>query len=622
MKELDELVSELPDHADIAEKQYEGSNIVFYTQSKDFFLNNEQTVRSLVSQIRKRVEIRPSPHITKAQSTAEQKITAIVPDEAELEEIIFQQEFGRVILRAKKPGLVIGKNGETLEKIKEETLWMPLIQRVPAIDSKVVAKAREWSLEDAQYRKKFLNEIGKKIRLNKSTGGDWVRLTSLGGYQEVGRSGSLLQTQTSNVLIDCGVGFGNSQYPYLNVPEFDLNRLDAVIITHAHSDHCCFLPYLYEYGYDGPVYLTEPTRDFMILLQLDMLELLKREGKKTPYSSKSIKEAVKRSIPVSMGEVTDITPDMRLTFNNAGHILGSASAHIHIGEGFHNIVHTGDIRYGKSSILDPANPNFNRVETLVMDSTYGNNTQRKPPKHEADKHFLNMVRETIEKRQGKVIIPSFAVGRAQEAMVVLNRIREELNVPIYLDGMIWDANALHTAYPEYMSKNMQKKIFHYGENPFLAEHFKRVGSVQERQQVIEQHDPCIILTTSGMINGGPIMHYLEELGPNPDNRLIFIGYQAANTLGRKIKQGLREIPASDPNNTTRLELDVKTVEGFQGHSDRQQTLNFISKLPNKPKKVICQHGDENATFALASTIHKVFKTETQAPKNLETVRLV
>ncbi len=620
MKELEELKKEFPEDAMISEACYEGSNIVFYTKNREFFLNNDKVVRELVSKLRKRIEIRPASTITSDPEKAKKSIEKIIPKEAGLSEIVFQPEFGKIILRAKKPGLIIGKNGETLNKIKKETRWMPYVERVPAIESKIVNKARELTIGNPSFRKKFLNVVGSKIRLNKSIGNEWVRVTALGGYREVGRSATLLQTEESKVLIDCGVSYGgNGIYPYLNVPEFRLQDLDAVIISHAHSDHCVFLPYLYEYGYDGPVYCTEPTRDLMILLQLDFLDVLKREGKKAPYSSQSIKKAIEHCITLNYGEVSDITKDMRLTLNNAGHILGSASIHLHIGEGLHNLVHTADFRFNRSELLDPADPHFNRVETLIIDSTYGARQEPLPPKRESNAHFISLVEETL-KNKGKVIVPAFSVGRSQEAMLVLYDYLEKFNVPVYLDGMIWDATALHTAYPEYLSKYLQRKIFHQGENPFLSKYFHRVGSMKEREKVIDE-DSCIIITTSGMLSGGPVLTYLERLGDDPKNKLIFTGYQAAGTLGRKIQRGWREVPLNGKK-ITKLQLSVDSIEGFGGHSDRNQTISYVSKLSNRPNKIICQHGDDTATFNLASALHKIFNVDTYAPQNLETVRLV
>ncbi|MCJ7450377.1 MAG: beta-CASP ribonuclease aCPSF1 [Candidatus Nanohaloarchaeota archaeon QJJ-9] len=624
MSGIEEAKELLPQNAMIQESCYEASDLVFYTKNKEFFLNNEDTVKKMVSKFKKRVEIRPASNIRLDPGKAKKKVKKIVPDEAGLKDIVLKPSFGKIVLQAKKPGLVIGKSGSTLEKIKKKTRWMPEVERVPAIDSKIVDKAREIIHEDSEFRKDFLDHVGKNIRLEKSIGDEWIRATGLGGFRQVGRSSVLLQTEESNILLDCGIDAsktGKERYPHLDVPELDFKALDAVIVTHAHLDHCGAVPYLFEYGYDGPVYVTEPTRDLMILLQLDLIDVARREGEKAPYDSSDIKDEIKHTITLDYDEVADITQDMRLTFKNAGHILGSAAAHLHVGEGLHNIVYTGDIKYDKTELLRPADPKFNRVETLVMESTYGGDNGDMPKKKKANKKFKKHIRKTL-KDGGKVIIPSFAVGRAQEIMLLIAQEAEKdyFDFPVYLDGMIWDATALHTAYPEYLSKKVQKKIFNQKDNPFLRENFHRVGSQDEREDVIRD-GPAVILATSGMVTGGPIISYLENLAEDEDNTLMFVGYQASNTKGREIQSGRSKVTFPGNNKPTPMNLNIATIEGFSAHSSRNQLLNYVSNLPNKPKKILCQHGDNSSTFKLSSTLHKMLDIDTSAPQNLETLRL-
>ncbi|MCJ7479026.1 MAG: beta-CASP ribonuclease aCPSF1 [Candidatus Nanohaloarchaeota archaeon QJJ-7] len=620
---LDELIEELPDNAMIKDARYEASDIVFYTGNREFFLDNDDVIRDMVSRVKKRIEVRPDPSITNDQDAAEEAIKEIVPEDAGVDQIIFEEPFGKVVIRAEKPGLVIGKNGSTLDKIKEETYWMPEVDRVPAIDSKIVDRAREIMTEGVEFRKEFLHDVGKKIELEKDVGDEWIRVEGLGGFRQVGRSSVLVQTEESNVLMDAGVDTsrqGRDAYPHLDVPELDLKDLDAVIATHAHMDHVGLIPYLYEYGYEGPVYCTEPTRDMMVLLQLDYLDVARKEGGKAPYDSSAIKEEVKRTITVDYGEVTDITPDMRLTFNNAGHILGSASAHLHIGEGLHNIVYTGDIKYDQTKLLRPADPKFNRVETLILESTYGGKKDKMPRRDEANKDFVKKAKETLE-NGGKLIIPVFAIGRSQEIMMILAEEAEKdwFDFPVYLDGMIWDATALHTAYPEFLSKDLQNKIFHEDENPFLIDNFHRIGSHDERENVYEE-GPAVILATSGMMTGGPILSYVENLAEEKDNRLIFVGYQAPGSLGSRIQSGERSVELPNGKEVD-INMQIDTVTGFSAHSDRQQLINYVGNLPNKPQKIITNHGEKSVSFDLSSSLHKIYDVDTEAPPNLESIRL-
>lgn len=624
MEELDDIKQFLPANADVSDIRYEASDIVIYTDSKEFFLDNKQTVKKLVSELKKRVEIRPSSKLFKEPENAEKDLKEVVDDSAGIEDVIFQPSLGKMIIRAKKPGKIIGKGGSGLQKIREATYWSPQVERVPALKSKVVERARELTVEDPEFRKEFLHDVGKKIRLEKTVGDEWVRVTALGGFRQVGRSCVLVQTEESNVLMDCGINpsakpGSTDNYPYLNAPELDLGKLDAVILTHAHMDHCGMIPYLYKMGYDGPLYCTKPTRDLMIMLTLDYIGLAHSENQKAPYDSSAIKKAVKRTITPDYGEVTDITPDMRLTLRNSGHIIGSALTHIHVGEGLHNILYTGDYNYDKTEMLRPADTNFQRVETMITESTYGGREDKQESRSEANKKFLSKVKQTLNKG-GKVIVPVFAVGRSQEVLGLLadEMARDYFDYPVYIDGMIKAANALHTAYPEYLSNKVQKKVYE-DDSPFLMDNIQAIGSHREREEVCNDEQPAVILTTSGMLTGGPVLSYLENLADDPQNALIFVGYQAEGTLGRKIQSGRDRVEIG--GDKVDVKLDRSTVSGFSAHSDRQQIINFAKNLRSSPNKVLTNHGEESKCFSLASGLHKVMHIDTSAPQNLETIRL-
>lgn len=624
---LEELKSKLPKGSMISNICFEGSDITVYTKNKNFFLEGSNDVRALVQQYRKRIEIRSDPAICEEQEKTKKSIKRLVSDEAEIQDIIFEPEFSKVIIYAKKPGLVIGKYGSILNKIKEETGWSPETRRVPLIQSDIVNKAREIVHTNSKYRQTFLNRIGEKIQFKKGSKDGWVRLSFLGSGREVGRSCILLQTKESRVLFDCGVNVGSDLHrnPHLEAPEFDLEALDAVVISHAHLDHAGFLPYLYEYGYEGPVYLTTPTRDVMILQQIDYIKTMQAETGSCPYTSNGVKNAIKHSITLDYGAVCDITPDMRLTFHNAGHILGSAMCHVHIGEGLHNLVYGADFNYARSALFDPADNNFQRVETFIMESTYGGPTDVNPPRDQAQKFLFDTIDQTL-KRGGKVIIPSFAVGRAQEVMVMLaeRAEREGWNYPVHLDGMIWDTTAIHTTYPEFLSNYLQKQIFHKGNNPFASPIFHRVGTAVDRDKVINE-EPSVILTTSGMMTGGPVLEYMRYLSEDEKNTLIFVGYQAEGTLGRNIQMGWKDISlnktAEDSRGTLRLKLQVETAKGFSAHSDKNQLLNFVQRLQPKLERVILNHGELAKVINISRTIHKMFKIETAVPRNLDVLRI-
>ncbi len=599
----------------------EGCEIVIYTKDKFFFLDAANQVRDTVSQLKKRVEVRPDNSLSLDEEETKKKIKEIIPEDAGIKEIRFQSDRSIVIINAEKPGLVIGRGGESFKQIKQETLWVPRIERTPEIKSKVVKSIRQLLHTETSWRKKFLRKVGENIFSDKETNRDWVRLTCLGGYREVGRSCTLIETPKSKIIMDCGVKVGSSNsgaYPYLQAKEFDPNELDAVVVGHSHLDHVGMVPYLYEYGFEGPVYLTPPALDLATMLCLDYIDVMRKNGEQPPFTAKGVKEMVKHSILLDYNEVSDVGPDVRLTFQQAGHLLGSSIVHLHVGQGLHNIVYTGDIKFCPTRLFDPAFTNFQRIETLIIESTYGNPNDKMPSRKESERHLLETVNKTIE-RKGKVIIPSFGVGRGQEVMCLLSE--SGFENPIYIDGMIWDATAIHTAYPEYLSRKLERKIFQ-GDNPFMSDIFKKLTTSDERKKAWED-EPCVILSTSGMLTGGPVMEHIKALGEDSKNTLIFVGYQGEGTLGRRIQKGWKEIPVNVNGKkiSMKLELEVETVTGLSGHSDRNQLLNFVSKLKSKPERIITCHGDNTTPLNLARGLHKIFRLETIAPQNLETIRL-
>lgn len=630
LKELKEKIKvKLPKDVSISDVDFEGPELVIYTEEPKKFADNGNLIKNLAKDLRKRLVVRPDPKVLAQPEEAIEAIGKIVPPESGVSNHFFDVDTGEVLIEAEKPGLVIGRHGETLREITKEIGWTPKVVRTPPMKSKTVDNIRQFIRASKEERKDILKAIGRKIHRGVSSKDKWVRLTTLGACREVGRSCFLLSTPETKVMIDCGVAVGGEDNgtPYLYVPEVNpINQIDAVVLTHAHLDHIGLVPLLFKYGYEGPVYCTPPTRDLMALLQLDYIDVAAREGKKIPYESAMIREALKHTITLDYGDVTDIGPDMKLTFHNAGHILGSSITHFHVGDGLYNIAFTGDQKYEKTRLFDPAVNDFPRVETIVTESTYGGPRDIQPSRKDAEKHLIQTAKMTFENK-GSVLIPTFAVGRSQEVMIVLEEaIRKEIidNVPIYLDGMIYEATAIHTTHPEYLNNELRNQIFHKGNNPFLSECFVQVDSREKRQKIIDDREPCIVLATSGMLNGGPVMEYLKAFGPEEKNTMIFVGYQAEGTLGRRIQKGWKEIPLYSPGGkteTVKIDMNIETVDGFSGHSDRNQLMQYVRKMKPRPEQIITQHGDTKSCLELASGIYRKYRIDTKAPQNLETIRL-
>jgi len=624
------ILEHVPKEAEVTRIEYEGSTLAVYTKRPEVLVDQSSVVANIVNVIRKRIVIRSDPSVRLQEIEAEKIARDIIPPEAEVTDINFDPSLGEIIIDAKKPGLVIGKNGTVLQEIIKRTKWRPHVLRSPPLKSKIITHMRHYLHSESKERERILRTVGERIFRPKAFEVGDVRITALGGVQEVGRSALLVQTRESSVLLDCGINPGSTRpfeaFPRLDNPAFEIESLDAVVISHAHLDHCGLLPFLYKYGYDGPVYCSAPTSNMMTLLQLDYLDVAGKQGVTPYYDQKDVRECVLHTLPLRYGVVTDIAPDMRLTLHNAGHILGSSMVHLHIGEGLHNVVYTGDYKYSRTMLLEAATTEFPRVETVITESTYGGPDDIMPSRVEAEERLTSVVNQTLE-RKGKVLIPVPAVGRAQEIMLVLDGyMRRGLmkEAPVFIEGMISEATAIHTAYPEYLGREVRNSILHDGVNPFQSDYFTIVEHPSIRQEIIEG-EPCIIMATSGMLEGGPVIEYFKSLADNENNSIVFVSYQIEGTMGRRVQKGLNEVAVMTSEgkmDVVKVRLHTESIEGFSGHSDRRQIFNYITHLQPKPERVVVCHGERAKCLSMANFIERRCEVQTLVPAVMETFRLL
>jgi KH/beta-lactamase-domain protein len=623
------ILQNMPKEAEITRIEFEGPRLAVYVKNIDLLLNQGHIITDIVNIIHKRIVMRSDPSIRLPEEEARNEIMKLIPPEAGISSMSFDPNLGEVLIEVKKPGIAIGKDGAIIQEIIRATKWRPIVLRAPPMQSKIISSVRNILSTEFEQRSKMLRDVGERIFRPTLSKPNEVVMFALGSFHEVGRSAILIRAGESVVLLDCGINPGSqnplTSYPRLDIDVLDLDELDAVIISHAHLDHCGMVPFLYKYGYDGPVYCSEPTAMLMPLLQLDYLDVLSKEGAFAPFDQRDVREALLHTIPLKYGVVTDVAPDIKLTLHNAGHILGSSIVHLHIGEGLHNIVYTGDFKYSTTLLFEQAVSTFPRVETLIMESTYGGPEDVMPDREEAEEKLVSLVNETVEKG-GKVLIPSLAVGRAQEIMLVLDKHMKSgklKELPIFVEGMVSEATAIHTAFPEYLSAELRERILHKDENPFESEYLHMITHPSQREEVVSG-GPCIVMATAGMLEGGPILDYFKRLAPDPRNTMIFVSYQIEGTLGSRILKGAREVPVMGANGKMeilKVGMRVEAVEGFSGHSDRRQLLNFVSRISPKPSKIIVNHGERKKCDSLAQSISKLYKIRALAPDNMEAIRL-
>ncbi len=622
------VLKSLPPEAQITRVEYEGPRIALYTRNPRFLQQNGHIISEIVNNVKKRVVVRTDKSIRKNEDEAKAIVEAAAPAEAEVSTIFLDPALGEIIIEAKVPKALTQESFNTID-LTEKTGWKVKVRKAPSIPSTSIQSIYYTLKAGADDREKFLRDIGEEIFRSRLIQENDVSILTLGGFKQVGRSCILVTTSESKILFDCGIHPSVKEpwnaYPRLDWADIDLDELDAVVISHAHLDHTGFLPVLFKYGYRGPVYCSEPTLALMTLLHNDFVKVASLEGGNVLYDLRDVREVIKHTITLPYGLVTDVSPDTKLVLNNAGHILGSSTVHLHIGEGAHNIVYTGDFKYGKTLLLDSAAWNYPRVETLIMESTYGAKEDIMPSRAEVEANFVNIINSTL-KEGGKSIIPVPAVGRAQEMMLVLDshmREKKIVEAPIFIEGMISEATAIHMAYPEYLSRDLRTKILETGENPFRSEYFTVIDHPSNREQALQQ-GPAVIMATSGMLEGGPIIEYFSQLASDEKNGVVFVSYQIPGTLGRRVLDGSRQVSLMGEGGKIKI-LDVNCkvvkVEGFSGHSDYNQLMRYVGKMRGKLQQVIVNHGERRKVENMANVISRVYRIPTIQPGVQEAVKI-
>ncbi len=660
------ILKSIPSESQITFVRFEGPNIALYTKNPKFALTElTYFLSSLSKTLKKRFIIRTDPSSRLPEDQTRQAVVKLLPKDVQVSAIFCDDATGEVVLEVSKPEAI---DPNMLVQIAQSTGWIAHTRRSPHIPSSSIITLHSTLKSSAKERAEFLQKLGKRVfreplivssvngndtvprqqqqrqqtttitttatsepRSNKpqswSTSREEVMLFCLGGVKQVGRSCFIVVTPETKVMLDCGINPGEMSgldaYPRLDWFNFDLDDLDAVVISHAHIDHQGFLPTLFKYGYRGPVYCTEPTLPLMILLQTDSVKIANSNGTYLPYATRDVNEVIKHCIALPYGKPTDISPDVTITLNNAGHIMGSATVHLNI-SGAHNILYSGDYKYAKTQLLDSAVSMYPRVETLITESTYGNTTDVMPDQQSVYRGFTESINKTLMEG-GKVLLPVPAVGRAQEIMLVMAKEMKEgrlIESPIYIEGMISEASAIHMSYAHYLGSDVRKSVSQ-GINPFQSEYFTVISGYGKRDDILNDENPAIVMATSGMLEGGPSVEYFKELAPNPKNKIMFVSYQINGTLGRRVLDGaMSEVSMMDKSGKVKVvpvRCQTQKIDGFSGHSDFNQIMNFVSRI--RPKRVLVNHGEKSKSENVASAIYSRLKIRSGVPDNREIVRL-
>jgi len=446
-----------------------------------------------------------------------------------------------------------------------------------------------------------------------------LKIQFIGGARTVTGSQHLLSINGKKILLECGLfqGRRNETYKKNKNFKFDHKEIDALILSHAHIDHSGNIPNLVKNGFEGPIYATSATVDLCDIMLKDSAHLQERdvewlnkkrknknqEPAEALYLLEDVERALNNFVAVEYNTATEIFPRIILTFQDAGHILGSASILLEIEEGGRKIRFgfSGDIGRHETPII--RDPDYLRdLDVLIMESTYGNRLHTHSD--EVEEEVAKVVREMFD-RKGKIIIPAFAVGRTQLLVYVLHKLFDQNRIPeipIYVDSpLALNATKVFRAHPECFDRETSRVFLESGADPFGFGRLKYITTVDQSKELNDIKEPMIIISASGMAEGGRILHHLANNIGNSNNLVLFVGYAAEHTLARKIMDGMEKVNILGEEHSVKCK--IKTMDYFSAHADQNELLDYLKLNPQKRlKNIFLVHGEDEQALPLREKI--------------------
>lgn len=447
----------------------------------------------------------------------------------------------------------------------------------------------------------------------------FMKLKVCGAGRVVTGSCYSIVTKEEKILVDCGIFQGGKDMERLNYEDFPFNpaEYDALILTHAHLDHCGRIPKLVKKGFRGKIFATDATKELVNIILLDSANLAKndvehenrrraREGlpaRKPLFTEFDVKRAMRLFTLVGYDEDFKVSENIIARFYDAGHILGASSVQIMIRDSGKKIISfSGDLGQKESVIVKNTEP-IVKSDYVVVESTYGDRLHPAIP--EREKELARIINESY-KKGGKLMIPSFAVERAQEILYCISNLQDKGIIPImpvYLDSpMAMKATAVFSEHQEYYNDSIAKML-KKKKDVFSFPNLTYTGTVEQSKALNDVNYPCIIIAGNGMCTGGRIKHHIMNSISNPKNTLLFVGFQVYGTLGYWIKKGEKRVRLLGE------EIDVKakieTIDGFSGHADYTELISWLDNFSPRPKKVFITHGEEEQAQAFSRRISKL-----------------
>lgn len=451
-----------------------------------------------------------------------------------------------------------------------------------------------------------------------------MKIQFLGATQTVTGSKYLLEAGGKKILIDCGLFQGLKELRLRNWNNLPINpsTIDAVILTHAHIDHSGYLPVLVKHGFKGKIYCTKGTKDLCDILLPDSGFLQEEETRRANkygytkhkpalplYTMMEAKAIAEQFIACEFGKDYDVSNGVTFRFNMAGHILGAASVVIKYKE--KSILFSGDLGRPNDPIMYPPHP-VEQVDFLVVESTYGGITH--DPK-DPQEQLGEVINRTVE-RGGTIIIPAFAVGRTQSLLYYIYKLKEENkipDVPVFLDS------PLATSATNIFKRHVEEHRLAHDECDKICAIARYVNSVEDSKALDSYNMPKVIISASGMVVGGRVLHHLRVFAGDARNTILFCGYQATGTRGEKMLRGINEVKLL--GEIVRINAEVVMLSNVSAHADGNEIIAWLSKMPKMPQKIFLTHGELRSSESLKNRIEQELKWNCVIPKYLQTEEL-
>lgn len=461
-----------------------------------------------------------------------------------------------------------------------------------------------------------------------------MKIKFLGANQQVTGSCSLLETKTARVLVDCGL-YQEREYLARNWDPFPVapDSIDMLLLTHVHLDHCGLIPKFVREGFSGPILLTSPSEALLPIVLLDSARIHeedaaykkkrhKREGRKGPYPEiplYTVKDA-ERALPLAQGvpynKSIQLKDQWEVRFHDAGHILGAAIIEVVVREKGRQetVLFSGDIgQWNRPLMKDPAV--FDHADYIVMETTYGNRDHEDP--EDVDRRLCKIINETVE-RGGNVVIPTFAIERAQELLFHLGRLSRQNRIPYlmtFLDSpMALDVTEVFVKYQDSLDKDVLK-LLKEGKEPFGFHGLRLTRTTVESKSINSIRGSTIIMAGSGMCTGGRIKHHLVHNISRPESTVLFVGYQARGTLGRQILDGKSEVRIHGQSYPVRAKIEQ--IQGFSAHAGQQDLFRWLDAFRSPPARLFLNHGEKESAHSLSDLIRRKKRWKVTTPRYLD-----